>query len=86
MVDIDWTKNDHNEEYDVILGCEVVFRLALVKPLIQTIHRCLKSGGKLYLLSSSDRSGFLLVFHMLMNLGYNISTSGTKYILFLLYK
>ncbi len=56
------------------MGSEVVFRLSLVAPLVRACDFFLRTGGTLYLLSSAERGGFLLLFHLLLQLGYSVSS------------
>lgn len=75
IVEINWF-NEHTptQQYDVILGCEVVYMLSLVTPLVMTMDAYLKPGGEIYMISSADRSGFLMLFHLLQKKGYTLTT------------
>lgn len=75
IVEINWfSEHQPTQQYDIILGCEVVYMMSLVTPLVSTMDAYLKPGGEVYLISSADRSGFLLLFHLLQKKGYTLTT------------
>lgn len=79
MIHLDWLdtfeENSENMIYDCIIASEVVYHEPLVEPLVRTIDKFLKPGGAAYLVSAKHRHCYLHFFHLMLSLGYTISTS-----------
>lgn len=52
---IDWNKPPKMEQFDTIIGAEVLFREEFFKPLLNLIRRYLAPGGTVYLAHNSER-------------------------------
>ena len=46
---LDWLEPPEMEQYDIILGAEILFREEFFEPLLEVIDRALKPGGAVYL-------------------------------------
>ena len=79
--ELDWnfpTLLSEPNKYDIILGSEVIYLETLVEPLVNTINYHLKPDGVVYLVSAKGRAGYLHFFHLMMHLGFTLTTSFLK--------
>lgn len=75
---LDWFKPETIGEagqFDVIIGCEVVYHEPLTEPLVKTIDYHLCAGGVVYLIGAKHRHCYLHLFHLLFTRGYTVTTS-----------
>lgn len=65
-------------QYDIIIGCECVYHEPIVEPLVRTVDYHLKPGGVAYFVSAKHRHCFLHFFHLMLSLGYTITTTALE--------
>lgn len=81
---LDWKRPDKLDEFDIIIGSELVYHKSLFEPLINVIKRHLKPNGVVYLAQDSGRKS-LKEFLEMCSKDFNIAirkrtlkTSGEK--------
>lgn len=56
---LDWKNPPAMEQYDIIVGAEILFREEFFEPLLQVIGRALKPGGVVYLAHDARRQSLM---------------------------
>jgi len=74
---LDWLNPPEMEQYDVILGAEILFREEFFQPLLNVIGKALKPGGKVFLAHDVRRQS-LQPFLQLADKQYVISAQKRK--------
>jgi len=64
--------------FDVILAIECIYHEPIVEPLVKTINHHLKAGGIVYVAGARHRHCYFHFIHLILNLGFSISTEELK--------
>ena len=79
--ELDWNNPgmmDGMNSYDVILAIECIYHEPIVEPLVKTINYFLKPGGIVYLAGARHRHCYFYFIHLILSLGFSISTEELK--------
>jgi len=74
---LDWKDPEafgENEEFDIILGADVVYAPGLSAPLAHAVKKFLRPGGTFYGVSLGSRPSFLTFIHTASQIGLQFST------------
>lgn len=80
--ELDWNSPEMmmeaNNSYDVILAIECIYHEPIVEPLVKTINYYLKPGGVVYVAGARHRHCYFHFIHLILSLGFSISTEELK--------
>lgn len=74
---LDWLNPPEMEQYDIILGAEILFRKEFFQPLLTIMDKALKPGGKVFLAHDIRRQS-LQPFLQMAEANYQISAQKRK--------
>ncbi len=76
---LDWTAPDIKEEFDLIVGAEIVFKKSLFSPLFELFKKGLAPGGEVVLAHSIERKRVLVPFLYEAEKRFKVLTSIRKF-------